>query len=67
MKSVQRYFITEGDRPEREVNVYQYVSMEARAGFHGPGHWATPPYPACASFGATKGEWNVRGRTEPLA
>jgi len=65
--SERRYYIAENEGPEREVTVRQYVGIEARAGFHGPGHRAEPPYPACASFGATKGDWTVRGRTEPLA
>lgn len=57
----EKYFITEGNTPEREVTQEEYVRAERSAGFH--------PKPGCgptatASFSGKCGGQDISGRTE---
>jgi hypothetical protein len=58
---VNRYYLTEGDGPEREVPKAEFVSAERRAGFvNTMGEQAEP---ATWSFSGRTDGAEVRGRT----
>jgi len=62
-----RYFLTEGDNPEREVKKEEWVNAERRAGFYNPRDRSSME-PATAGFGVTKwGSEAIRGRIEPMS
>lgn len=55
-----RYYLTEGDSPEREVTKAQFVSAERRAGFTNT--MGEPDEPATAGFSGRHGDTKVGGR-----
>lgn len=57
-----RYYLTEGDSPEREVTKAQFVSAERRAGFYNT--MGQPDEPATGGFGGRHGDTKIRGRVE---
>jgi len=55
-----RYYLTEGDNPEREVDKAEFVSAERRAGFNNT--MGQQDEPATAGFGGPAGDTLLRGR-----
>ena len=58
----ERYYLTLGDAPEREVTKAEYVRAERRAGFYNT--LGQPDEPATASFSGPVSGRPTRGRTE---
>jgi hypothetical protein len=57
---VNRFYLTEGDGPEREVSKAEFVSVERRAGFVDT--LGEHDEPATAGFGAATAGTEIRGR-----
>lgn len=55
-----RYYLTEGDSPEREVTKAEFISAERRAGFVNT--MGEPDEPATAGFSGRAGDTEVSGR-----
>lgn len=60
--SRHRYYLTEGDSPEREVTKAQFVSAERRAGFTNT--MGQPDEPATAAFSGPVAGIPTSGRTK---
>lgn len=62
MSDRYRYYLTEGDSPEREVTKAQFVSAERRAGFVNT--MREPAEPATAAFSGPVAGIPTSGRVE---